>query len=166
MDCLPPRFSDNCTPPDLLLAGDKTALICVGLQSHLSSSRKPIVEKKKKAIALSKRLYAIALMLDGSSIGSESCPCTVVHVQSVPPQSSLKHTFSRHSVQSQSSTCNSGLLKQLPSTTEMFTLDGTGRVVQLAARSAPVPKVLGSNPAFSTTHRRALLCRFGGLKFE
>ncbi len=32
----------------------------------------------------------------------------------------------------------------------------TGAVAQLVARSAPVPKVLGSNPAFSTTHMTCL----------
>ncbi len=42
----------------------------------------------------------------------------------------------------------------------------TVRVAQLAACSALVPKVLGSNPAFSTKKhkkRAIVLCQFGGL---
>ncbi len=37
-----------------------------------------------------------------------------------------------------------------------ISLASTGAVAQLVARSAPVPKVLGLNPAFSTTHMTCL----------
>ncbi len=38
----------------------------------------------------------------------------------------------------------------------MYDNYNTGAVAQLIARSASVPKVLGSNPAFSTTHMTCL----------